>query len=478
MTFKPQPVEKRSFFTEKAPLLSNYAMARFAAENRRATIQNIQMISVIAAILIPLFSVMDYFAYREHFWRFLGFRFACTILVLLVWRISRTPWGRRFYREFTVILPIIPGSFITMMIGYTNDPGSPYYAGLSLVLVGVGFFFHWTYWEALISSILIMFIYLIGCLPTVIQLADNKKIVDLSSNLFFIFATGMVITSGCFAQYRIRIAEFLARENLRKSQSDLATKNDQLIRTMVNLHKTERELIQSEKMASLGQLCAGVIHEIGNPLNFANQALYVMRKKIQKSHYEGLSTIVNDLQDGCDRIKDIVTELRDFSHKGGGQTQTFPIEESINSALRILGREIENSQINVAVEIDQSSRATTLEVLGVKNQITQVIMNLLQNSIQAIFNSDQSEPGQVKITAGLQGGNVQITITDNGPGIPEENVSRLYDPFFTTKEVGKGTGLGLSICYRIIESHGGQIQVDSVAGESTRFTITLPGPAN
>ena len=168
-------------------------------------------------------------------------------------------------------------------------------------------------------------------------------------------------------------------------------------------------------------------------------------------------------------MKDIVTELRDFSHKSSEDRAEFQVKESIKIALKMLGKEIDDNSIIVTAEVEPELRA-----FGVKNQITQVLINLIHNSIHAVMKSEERELKRVKIEARETDEHIEISIWDNGPGISAEKMKQVFDPFFTTKEVGEGTGLGLSICYRIIEAHQGALSVDSDLGAYTKFTIVLP----
>ncbi|MDF1816468.1 MAG: ATP-binding protein [Verrucomicrobiales bacterium] len=465
------PIRKNrrfSLFRQGKPIPRG-AASRFLLEERNSTLHNIRLVAIFTAILFPLFSVVDYFTYREHFGLFLVFRLACSAAIFLIFKLTFTAPGRKYYRALTVVLPMLPAVVIALMIAFSKDPGSPYYAGLSLCLCAIGFAFHWSYQEALLASLSILLMFLVACLPGVWTGTSLDAVFSCITNMIFIAATGVVISAGSFVHHRIKVNEFMAREELRKSRSALSAKNRELINLVDELQETESQLIQSEKMASLGQLSAGVIHEIGNPLNYTNQALYHLRKKVNQEDYSSLPGIIDDVQEGYNRITDIVSELREFSHNGGGQSTNFSVDESIHSALRMLRKEIEKHNIQVSVEVDHP-----IEIPGVKNQITQVIMNVVQNSIQAIESSIQSNSGKIRIVCTKIGDTAQVSVSDNGPGVPRELEKRIFDPFFTTKQPGEGIGLGLSICYRIIESHGGTLDVQTRPGD-TRFTISLPG---
>jgi len=456
----------------KPKALSEFGWRLMQAEQRKATLGNLRLICVLAAIMVPVFVVLDYFAYPEHVRLFLGLRLLCTTFILGLLVLLESGLGKRFYRTFTVALPLIPAFFISVMIYFSRDPGTPYYAGLTLCIVAIGFLFHWTYQEAFVVSASVLSMYLVACSPAIISGMDSKTAAGFINNCIFLSAKGVVVVSGSLAHHGFLVREFMVRDRLRQQKISLRARTEELTRTLRELEKTEDELIQSEKMASLGQLSAGVIHEIGNPLNYSNQALFLLRKRLRDYPDDvAVQEALDDTQESIDRIKEIVRELRDFSHKSSEVRIDYPIEESIQVALRMLGKEIENSDTAVSVDIDPE-----LRVEGVKNQVSQVFINLVHNSLQAMEKGSSLEPNRIDISAWREEGLVKVGVRDNGPGICQDTVAHIFDPFFTTKEVGEGTGLGLSICYRIVEAHNGAIKVDSELGCYTQFTVAFPAP--
>jgi len=454
--------------------LSDFAWRLMQSEDRKATLRNINLIGVLAALMVPTFAVLDYFAYPEHIRLFIGLRLGCTAVVCVLLGLLRTELGRRYYRAFTVVMPLVPAFFISVMIFYSQDPGTSYYAGLTLCIVAMGFVFHWTYEEAFAVAVTVLIMYLVACSPAILNGMDSRSAAGFVSNCIFILAQGIVIVSGCVAHHYIRVKEFVVREKFRQQKIKLRAQKMELEGALDELRETEGQLIQSEKMASLGQLSAGVIHEIGNPLNYSNQALFLLKKRL-KAHGsdDQMVEAADDIQDSLDRIKDIVTDLREFSYKSREITIDYEVEESIQVAVRMLGKDIDDSHTDLVLDLEPD-----LRVEGVKNQITQVVVNLVHNAIQAMEKSPDDRPNRITITsAGAANGKATIRVRDNGPGIEENNMKQLFDPFFTTKEVGEGTGLGLSICYRIIDSHGGTIQVKSESEAYTEFIITLLQPA-
>ena len=262
------------------------------------------------------------------------------------------------------------------------------------------------------------------------------------------------------------------------------------------LEEAHNQLLQSEKLASIGQLAAGVAHEINNPVGFVNSNLGSLRQYIEnllrmlyayESHesefspdsqaeiaalreeldIEFLKTDVFDLfsesQGGLQRVTRIVQDLKDFSHVSDMEMHLADLEKCLESTLNVVWNEI---KYKAEVVRDYASIP---EVECIPSQLNQVFMNLLINAAHAI-----PQRGTITIRTRQQGDNVHIEIADTGTGIPPDIMNRIFDPFFTTKPVGKGTGLGLSIAHGIVLKHKGRIKVDSQPGMGTRFVLILP----
>jgi len=263
------------------------------------------------------------------------------------------------------------------------------------------------------------------------------------------------------------------------------------------LEQTQVQLLQSDKMASLGQLAAGVAHEINNPIGFVNSNLGTLKKYtdkivgvleelsrfIQKEGREELknqfdsikrkskidfiiddiNSIIDESMEGTNRVKQIVLDLKNYSRVDSKKLEDYNINQGIESTLNIIRNEIKYN-----CEVQKELQDLPL-IRCYPQQINQVIMNLLINASQAI-----KESGIITIKTQPIDKGVKLEISDNGSGIPYDIIDKIFDPFFTTKEVGKGTGLGLATSYGIVEDHGGKIGVKSKVGEGTTFTIELP----
>jgi signal transduction histidine kinase len=267
----------------------------------------------------------------------------------------------------------------------------------------------------------------------------------------------------------------------------------QLQDTLKKLKSAQTQLVQSEKMVSLGQLVAGIAHEINNPIGaiYANmppleeyideikgtvefaqhcmnepdaQKLNAHMEQIDYSFVtEDLAKLLNSQKQAADCIRNIVLSLRNFSRLDQGEVKSVRLEEGLDSTLQMLHH---NYKDRISIEKDYTLNESVECYAG---ELNQVFMNILANAIQAI-----PDKGRIFITTAKVSDQAVITIADTGTGMPEEIRKKIFDPFFTTKDVGEGTGLGLSISYGIIEKHQGTLTVESELNRGTRFIITIP----
>jgi C4-dicarboxylate-specific signal transduction histidine kinase len=255
-------------------------------------------------------------------------------------------------------------------------------------------------------------------------------------------------------------------------QRQLTKQNRILEATLEQLKETETQLVQSEKLASLGRMSAGIIHEINNPLNFAKTATHLLRRQsaqLPADDREEYDDTLKDIEEGIDRVRLIVSDLRSFTHPNTDMFENVSVRNLMTSTLRFLSHEWKDK-----VEIEQNF-AEDATVWGNRHQLIQVLINLLQNAIDALKKKDFStDKPRIEIVGEHRHEKFLLRVRDNGPGIAPENLSRIFDPFFTTKDVGEGMGLGLSICYRIIEAHRGRVTVKSELGQYTEFSLEFP----
>ncbi|HVV01842.1 MAG TPA: ATP-binding protein, partial [Verrucomicrobiae bacterium] len=256
-------------------------------------------------------------------------------------------------------------------------------------------------------------------------------------------------------------------------QRKLSKQNVMLESTIDQLKETETQLVQTEKLASLGRMSAGIIHEINNPLNFATTGLYTLRNKakhIAPEQQQEYSEILNDVEEGIKRVKNIVSDLRTFTHPDMESRDQVEIVEIVTSALRFLSGEWKDK-----VQIEQRL-GEHLTIWANKNKLIQVVVNLLQNSMDAMKAKKypEGERAAIRIESRATETGTLLSIRDNGTGIEQSHLDKIFDPFFTTKDVGEGMGLGLSICHRIIQECDGRISVRTESGKYCEFTLEFP----
>jgi two-component system, NtrC family, sensor kinase len=297
---------------------------------------------------------------------------------------------------------------------------------------------------------------------------------------------------------------FMAEQLTRRDQK-ISQQMQEIEATLQKLKQTQAQLIQSEKMSSLGQMVAGIAHEINNPTSFIHGNLTYARQynqdildlvSLYKQHYtdppetilkqietieldfiiEDLSKIFSSMETGCDRITNIVLSLRNFSRLDQAEFKRVDIHEGIESTLMILKNRLKQQAKRAEIEIVKSyDNLPPIECYA--SELNQVFLNILNNAIDVFDEiSDTIKNPKISINTKIISSNqVAISIVDNGAGMSEEVASKVFDPFFTTKPVGKGTGLGLTICYQIIvDRHGGKIDCHSRLGKETEFLIEIP----
>ncbi|MBE7500717.1 MAG: response regulator [Verrucomicrobiales bacterium] len=270
------------------------------------------------------------------------------------------------------------------------------------------------------------------------------------------------------AELRARVRSLSQSHQL---QLALSRQNQKLEATLEELKETELQLVQAEKMASLGRMSAGIIHEINNPLNFSLTALGVLERMLVHLSDEDRADaeeMLRDIREGLRRVAGIIGDLRTFTHPQGGELEEVDVQRAVEAALRFLAAEWRD-RVTVETHIPEE-----FTVPAIHNKLIQVFVNLLQNSLDALRSHPPADgPPCITISAVEREGARVVLVRDNGPGIPAHQQARIFDPFFTTKEVGQGTGLGLSICYRLLNEVGGGISVRSQEGEFCEFSLAF-----
>ena len=449
----------------------------YNVNERTLWIRNFRTAVILAVVFMPAGCSLDWFVYNGMFWSFFELRLICSALLLSIWWLVATPVGEKYYRVLGWIAPALPTFCISVMIYKTTGAESPYYAGLNLVLLGAAIILRWTFLDSLIVFFEVLVVYLAACL-----LHNSTHPYDIFfNNIYFLTVTGVFVVIGSHFYNKLRFREFAFRYELDRNRNVLQEINQKLSAQNLALAKANQEtraaemqLVQSEKLASLGRFSAGLMHDVLNPLNYAKTGTFTLRKKCRnlppeiKGEFEA---ILADVDDGLKRVGNIVSDLRTFTHPGGQAAEDVDVAEVLATALKYVGSELNEKNIRVETEVAMGQKAWIS-----RNHLILVLINVMSNAIDALESKKfpEGETPLLHITGHAENGRSFLRLRDNGPGIDPQHLTKVFDPFYTTKDVGKGTGLGLSICFGIVQGYSGEITVASELGKFCEFTLELP----
>ena len=282
-------------------------------------------------------------------------------------------------------------------------------------------------------------------------------------------------------------------EDLQKKSRVIEEANKTLTQTLEELKATQTQLIQSEKMASLGELTAGIAHEIQNPLNFvnnfsevSNELIEEMKEELDKGNKEEAKTIADDVKQNLEKIKfhgnradAIVKSMLQHSRTSSGKKEPTDINALADEYLRLAyhGLRAKDKSFNAAIKTDYDESIGLLKIIS--QDIGRVILNLITNAFYAVMEKKKLRPEGYEPTVTVSTKQIDnkiiVEVKDNGTGIPQKALEKIFQPFFTTKPTGQGTGLGLSLSYDIVtKGHGGELKVETKEGEYTGFSVILP----
>ncbi len=326
--------------------------------------------------------------------------------------------------------------------------------------------------------------------------ADERAHTRLKQNLLFVGIAALLLVS--FILYRNNRQKRKANLTLQKQKEEIHIQKDKAEKTLTELKSTQAQLIQSEKMASLGELTAGIAHEIQNPLNFVNnfsdvnkELLEEMKDEMNKGNIDDANAIANDVIENEQKINhhgkradSIVKGMLQHSRASSGKKELTDINTLCDEYLRLSYHGLRAKDKTFNAESITNFDNSIGKINIIPQDIGRVVLNLINNAFYAVNEKQkacQAEPVEagyepkVSISTKKSGDRIIITVKDNGSGIPDTIKEKIFQPFFTTKPTGQGTGLGLSLSYDIIKAHGGEIKVESKEGDGTNFTIVLPG---
>ncbi|MES2741740.1 MAG: HAMP domain-containing sensor histidine kinase [Pseudomonadota bacterium] len=439
----------------------------------------------ICIVMALLGSILDYALYPAMQARFAAVRVVVSLLIFGVARLMGTTWGRPRVHWLTLAWLLLPQLMIAWMIGVTEGATSLYYVGLTLAIYASGIVLAFGMWQNLVFGAVTYLLFVAACAghPGSFQLHGAFMV----HSVFLVMST---VVSAVYTYFNER-ARFL----LFRLQSEVVRKNNQLEATNKDLADIKGQMMHQEKMAAVGTLAAGLLHEVSNPINFCMMAIDIAAEQPTARDDALLAECLDDARQGMLRVQHIVSDLKTFAYRrqdAGMAGAPFHLEKALASAVRLIGHEIRDATVSRSLAPDTMVHGDEPAIIG-------VLINLLSNAALAFSQRDQpagafpatdpagrthagrthagrAYPGRahIHVSAEWHGDRLQVCVRDNGRGIAPDHLARVFEPFFTTRDVGQGLGLGLSISYGVIERHGGTLSANSVLGEWTEMQFDLP----
>jgi two-component system sensor histidine kinase PhcS len=416
---------------------------------------------IVSASLILAGAGLDRVFYPDQANHFLLLRLSAsgaTIAILLIIRILR----KRHIREITWLWLSLPQIMIAWMIYSTDGAASIYFVGLILALYAIGIILPLSRAESIAFGLFTCVLFLAACLlhPETIGNLDAM----VGRLLFIVFSVAISVVCNYYnEQTRLKTLAL---------QKTISAQNQQLLQANQELAQAKDQLFEQEKMAALGTLSAGLLHEVNNPVNYSLMAIEIALREIDQSNLGLLHECLTDARDGMRRVQNIVTDLKVFAYQKPGEDRRcrFAFAAAVDAALRLTSYELKD--IVVRRDLPQDTN-----IVGDEPALIGVLINLFSNAALALRQSVR-ETAEIMISANIEADRLHVVVRDNGTGIAAENLGRVFEPFFTTRDVGKGLGLGLSVSYAVIQRHGSVLQVSSEPGVSTTFEFDLPRVAS
>lgn len=413
----------------------------------------------IAIVLILAGVGLDYGLYPDKQYLFGAARVFASVFIYGVILVLKTQWGRDHAEPLALLWLLVPQVMITWMISETQGAISMYSIGLYLAIFASGIGLPYNFWYNVALSVITFILYIAACSVHPDSFILSGPFVVNSLILLFIMSVSLL---SAFFNERTRFMLYRLR-------AEVGEKNAQLEKNNKDLAEIKGQMLQQEKMAAIGTLASGLLHEVNNPVNYCLMAINLAIDNPTAKGDETLHEYLGDAREGMQRIQRIVSDLKTFAYRpqdADARGSDFPLSRALDTALRMVGHETRD--VNITRELPQDTM-----VHGDEGAIVGVLINLLGNAAAAVRTLQHGDP-RVGVSAVWDADRLRVTISDNGPGIPPENLARVFEPFFTTREIGQGLGLGLSISYSVIERHGGTLIAESEPGTGTRMIFDLP----
>ena len=412
----------------------------------------------IAIILVLMGFSLDVVLYPYYLIPFLILRVITSAVIYSMYLLGNTTWGVRHIYAVTVTWLLAPQIMISVMIAATEGATSMYWGGLMLAIFAASVILPYGMAKNTLFGVASFFLYVLAC-----WWHDKKFYLSESfyiQSIFILMVSCVGILGTIFNEW-VGFRMFQLKTAVAEKVKELQSVNS-------NLLEIKGQLLQQEKMAALGTLSAGLLHEVNNPVNFCLMAVEVGLEDPLIEQSSSLKECLLDAQTGMRRVQQIVSDLKTFAYRGPteGMNVPFYFDKAFDSARRLSSHELRPVRVKADLDPNTLVRGDEALIIG-------VLINLLTNAALALVSKGHADP-LIEVTSRWVNNRLLVSVCDNGRGIAPHNLERIFEPFFTTRDVGKGLGLGLSISYSVIENHGGRLVAESQEGAWTRMSFDLP----
>jgi signal transduction histidine kinase len=424
----------------------------FADYDRRVIIDNVKIGCVIGAILMPIGVVLDYCVYREAVGQFLELRLLSSALIGLFWGIVNTSFGHRHARKLGITLAMIPTLFMSWMIYLREGSQSPYYAGLNLVLLVIGFVLYWTFLESLVAVTLVILMYLGACF-----LHGGISLHHLENNLYFLILTGTTVVTGSYFHSKFRFREFSLRYELDRNRSALEANN--------------RKLMELDQIKS--RFFANISHELRTPLTLLLAPLETLLQRFNHALDQETRDMLMTMHSNGMRLLKLINDLLDLVRLESGRLEIKPEPLEVAGFIKGLASAARQVADDKRLRLETFVDPALGTVMADRDRLEKILLNL-------VFNALKFTPagGHVQMRAEKQGEELVLVVSDTGMGISETNLPHIFDRFWqadsSSKRKYQGVGIGLALVKELVEIQRGKVEVQSQEGKGTTFTVRLP----
>jgi signal transduction histidine kinase len=402
---------------------------------------------------MPAGILLDRYVYPERWADFLLLRLLCSGLAAGLWALHNTSFGSRHYRFLGIPIALLPAFFISWMIGITEGPESPYYAGLILILLAVNAIVHWSTGESLLAIGMLFLSYLVACIPW--NITRDSGI--FFNNIYFLVLTGIIVVTGNYLYNQLHFREFLLRFELSQNRQ--------------KLEETNQKLVEMDRIKS--RFFANISHELRTPLTLLLGPLQTLIKERGSALQPEMRQLLLIMQSNGMRLLKLINDLLDLVRLESGKMEVKREPVAIEPFLYGLANAIKKSAEDRGIRLEVISDPAISTVLTDSDKLERILLNLLFNGLKFT-----SAGGKVEVKAERENGELVLEVSDTGTGISEEQLPFIFDRFWqadtSSQRKYRGVGIGLALVKELVEVQGGSVEVTSEIGKGTQFTVCLP----